>query len=49
MKRVFLDPDGTEHDWLYVVVRAQTGVAYEQQYGGTANRLGEVEGYLVPV
>jgi hypothetical protein len=39
--------DGT--GWLYVVVRAQTGVFYRQQYGGTACRQGEVEGFLVPV
>ncbi|WP_083734456.1 DUF6210 family protein [Actinomadura sp. CNU-125] len=46
---VFLDPDGTQGDWLYVVVRAATGVVYRQQYGGTATLLGGVEGYLVPV
>jgi hypothetical protein len=39
--------DGT--GWLYVVVRAQTGVFYRQQYGGTACRQGVVEGFLVPV
>lgn len=47
---VFLDPDGTQgRDWLYVIVRASTGICYEQQYGGTATRSGHVEGYLVPV
>jgi hypothetical protein len=48
---VFLDPDGMEGGtgWLYVVVRAQTGVFYQQQYGGTACRQGQVEGFLVPV
>lgn len=35
--------------WLYVVVRAQTGIVYQQQYGGTACRQGKVEGFLVPV
>jgi len=34
---------------LYVVVEAPTGVFYQQQYGGTACRQGQVEGYLVPV
>lgn len=48
-RHVFLDPDGTQGDWLYVVVRAGTGVVYEQQYGGTATLLAGVEGYLVPV
>ncbi|NYI03557.1 DUF6210 family protein [Allostreptomyces psammosilenae] len=46
---VFLDPDGMAGGWLYVVVRAPTGVVYQQQYGGTACRQGEVEGFLVPV
>jgi len=48
---VFLDPDGMAGGtgWLYVVVRAQTGVFYQQQYGGTACRQGQVEGFLVPV
>ncbi|QFG21091.1 DUF6210 family protein [Actinomadura sp. WMMB 499] len=46
---VFLDPDGTQGEWLYVVVQAGTGVVYQQQYGGTATLLGGVEGYLVPI
>ena len=48
---VSLDPDGMAGGtgWLYVVVRAQTGVFYKQQYGGTACRQGQVEGFLVPV
>jgi hypothetical protein len=48
---VFLDPDGMEGrtGWLYVVVRSRTGVFYQQQYGGTACRQGQVEGFLVPV
>ncbi|MEU6037720.1 DUF6210 family protein [Actinomadura sp. NPDC047616] len=46
---VFLGPDGTADVWLYVVVEAPTGVFYQQQYGGTACRQGQVEGYLVPV
>ncbi|MGH3240114.1 MAG: DUF6210 family protein [Spirillospora sp.] len=49
MRYVFLDPDGGQRDWLYVVVRAETGIVYQQQYGGTANLLGGVEGYLVPL
>jgi hypothetical protein len=48
---VSLDPDGIAGGtgWLYVVIRAQTGVIYQQQYGGTACRQGQVEGFLVPV
>lgn len=46
---VFLDPDGTADGWLYAIVAAETGVCYQQQYGGTACRQGQVEGFLVPV
>lgn len=46
---VFLDPDGTGEDWSYVVVRADTGVTYEQQCGGGECLLRTVQGYLVPV
>jgi hypothetical protein len=47
---VFLDPDGTAGpEWMHVIVQAPTGVIYQQQYGGTATLLAEVEGYLVPV
>jgi hypothetical protein len=46
---VFIDPDGTMPDWMYVVVSRDTGVWYQQQFGGTATRQGRVQGYLVPV
>ncbi|MFI6514633.1 DUF6210 family protein [Spirillospora sp. NPDC050679] len=46
---VFLDPDGTADGWLHVIVEAGTGVVYQHQYGGTANRQGEAEGFLVPL
>jgi hypothetical protein len=49
---VFLDPDGTAGPvapWMYVVVEKQTGVVYQQQFGGNVTRFGQVEGYLVPV
>ncbi|WP_377267024.1 DUF6210 family protein [Peterkaempfera sp. SMS 1(5)a] len=47
---VFLDPDGSSGGgWLYAVVEAETGVLYQQQYGGTACRQGQVEGFLVPL
>lgn len=46
---VFLDPDGSAGGWLYAVVEAATGVVYQQQYGGTACRQGQVEGFLVPL
>ncbi|MFY1654013.1 DUF6210 family protein [Solwaraspora sp. WMMB762] len=46
---VFLDPDGTAGMWIHLVVEARTGVVYQQQYGGTACRQGQVEGFLVPM
>ncbi|MFJ9691865.1 DUF6210 family protein [Kitasatospora sp. NPDC101183] len=47
---VFLDPDGASGGgWLYAVVEARTGVVYQQQYGGTAGRQGQVEGFRVPL
>lgn len=48
-RRVFLDPDGTLPDYVLLIVRAATGITYEQQCGGTATRLLEAEGFLVPV
>jgi Family of unknown function (DUF6210) len=38
-----------ETDWMYVVIRTQTCAVYQQQYGGTACRQGQVEGLMVPV
>ena len=48
-RTVVVDPDGTAPDWTYVVIARPTGVIYAHQYGGTATRQGEIEGYLVPV
>lgn len=48
-RTVFLDPDGTASDWLGVIVRHQTGVAYQQQCGGTSTELRSAEGYYVPL
>ncbi len=51
VRHVFIDPTGMlgEIGYSFVVVEAPTGIVYEQQYGGTACRQGEREGYLVPV
>jgi uncharacterized protein DUF6210 len=50
MPSIQLPLDGDEpEDWLLLVVRAPTGVAYEQQYGGYVCNHVEVEGFLVPV
>jgi hypothetical protein len=49
VRNVLIDPDGTGPGWTFVVMRWPTGVFYQHQYGGTACRQGELEGYLVPV
>jgi Family of unknown function (DUF6210) len=47
---VFLDPDGSmAGGWLFVIVEANTGVVYQTEYGGTATRTGQTEGFLVPL
>jgi hypothetical protein len=47
---VFLDPDGTlGGGWLFVVVSANTGVVYQNEYGGSDLRTGRTEGFLVPI
>ncbi len=43
---VFLD---LGMDDLTVLIPAETGVVYQQQYGGTACMRGQAEGYLIPV
>lgn len=49
-KHVFLDPDGTwPPGWLMLVVAGNTGVVYEQQCGGLACYVRQLEGYLVPL
>lgn len=49
LKCVFIDPDGTLPDWLFVVVRGNTGVVYGTQCAGVACEQRLVEGYLVPL
>ncbi|XVU27232.1 DUF6210 family protein [Actinoplanes sp. CA-054009] len=46
-RHVSLDPDGLAG--LCVLVAAPTGVVYHHQYGGTACRQGQQEGFLVPL
>jgi len=46
---VFLDPDGTLPDWLFLVVRRSTGIVYGTQCAGVAVEQRLVEGYLVPL
>ncbi|WP_436771229.1 DUF6210 family protein [Yinghuangia sp. YIM S09857] len=41
--------DLLDHDWLFVVLHAASGVVHHLQYGGTSCLQGAVEGHLVPV
>lgn len=51
MTIVFLDPDGTgaASSWIYVIIRANTGVSYQHECGGDANEIRSCTGYLVPL
>lgn len=49
MTRVFIDPDGTHGDYVYVIVLARTGVEYGAQCEGVCTSERWAEGYLVPV
>jgi hypothetical protein len=48
-RHVFLDPDGTWPPFVMIVIKAPTGVIYENQCRGTATEARFVEGYLVPL
>jgi len=44
-----IDPDGTCHDYLGLIVEHATGVIYHQQCGGLENHDRSVEGYYLPL
>ncbi|MEU8134982.1 DUF6210 family protein [Streptodolium elevatio] len=49
--RLYVDLDhveALEHDWLYVVLEAPTGVVYEIQHAGLACLHAQIEGHLIP-
>ena len=50
MSRVLLiDPDGSAHNYLGVVVCHSTSVIYQQQCGGVETLIRSTEGYFVPL
>ena len=49
MPHIFLDPDGSLALGLLLIVKASTGVIYEQQCGGFATERMSAEGFLIPV
>jgi hypothetical protein len=48
-KYVFIDPDGSLKNWLFVIVEAQTGVIYMNQCEGYLTSGREAEGFLIPL
>jgi hypothetical protein len=46
---IFLDPDGSQHLGLLVIVAAPTGVIYAHQCGGYRTETRQMEGFAVPV
>jgi len=46
---VFIDPDGSNHDGIFVIVAAPTGVTYKQQCGGLLTEQQSLEGFLIPL
>jgi hypothetical protein len=49
MRRVFIDPDGTDAAYLGVIMEYPTGVLFANQCGGVECLEREVEGYFVPL
>ncbi len=47
--QVILDPDGTEDNFLAVIVPFETGIVYENQVGGFLNELRMMERFLIPI
>jgi hypothetical protein len=48
-RTVMIDPDGTCHSYLGVIVRHPTGIVYRQQCGGIETLERSAEGYFVPL
>ncbi|HEX9061289.1 MAG TPA: DUF6210 family protein, partial [Clostridia bacterium] len=48
-KYVFIDPDDTQENYLYVIIEAETGVVYGNQCEGYATSERRVEGFLIPL
>lgn len=46
---VFIDADGTQSSWLYLIVEKSTQVFYTSQCAGLENQIRSTEGYLIPL
>lgn len=48
-KYIFIDPDGTFDNWIYLLVENQTNIVYSSQCNGTDNEIRYLEGFLIPI
>ena len=46
---VFIDPDGTHRNYLYVIVNSPTGIIYSSQCEGLSTTEKSIEGFIVPL
>lgn len=46
---IFIDADGTQSSWLYLIVEKSTQVFYTSQCAGLENQIRSTEGYLIPL
>lgn len=46
---VFIDADGTQSSWLYLIAEKSTQVFYTSQCAGLENQIRSTEGYLIPL
>ncbi len=46
---IFIDADGTQTSWLYLIVEKPTQVFYATQCAGLNNEIRHVEGFLIPL
>ena len=46
---IFIDADGTQTSWLYLIVEKPTQVFYATQCAGMENEIRLVEGFLIPL
>jgi hypothetical protein len=49
MPHVFLNPDGTQQPFAFVVVQHPTGITYGHQCAGLLTDCRSVQGFLIPV
>lgn len=46
---IFIDADGTQTSWLYLIVEKPTQIFYVTQCAGLENEIRYIEGFLIPL